>query len=774
MSRRENRRTCQMLQGSPRFIAKPAGFGGDSSGRVPTVTITSRNSIMMAMRGMLVLTNRGVGTVSRKFSRALLTLGIMAAVSNSAVDAQSFSMAIDPRATYLQTGSVGNLPPQGFDLQALGIVPGDLINVTATDSTGAVTTWSGGPSLLAVFSSANCNPIVLPASNRNRLPCAIQAGTQWPSRVSDIPEDFTIVGLDVEVPPNARYLFFTANAGCFSAGCANSFTVTITRSASQFGNCLQADAPSSGELIASNVDFDSSQISVEAWVNVDHFFADHGEVAVYTGQNGSPWLLKLVDKGNQQVGVEWTVGSITTASSAVFMRDSWHHVAGTFDGSQLRVYVDGQPVASRAAAIPIPGAGASRRLNAVVKMSAYIDELRVWSTARSQDEIQCWLRRTLSTSQLAMPALLAYWKLDDLLWGSIAPDASSHHFNGIVYSPRALSGAIYGSGPDVTIAGPLPQTVPCSGTATLTVAPSGCGPYAYQWQYQSDVGSWYDVPPTSRFVGTTQPTMTIVNVGASDMTLYRCRVTHALGTAYSQTALLTVLSVSTPTSASVNRNNLCAEDGGTVTLSAAGGFGTNLFWYPYACEGVPPIGSGTSLTIPSPESTTTYFARWATGPGDVCVSGCASVTVNVIQAPTTPIRATVDRERFCGGDPGTITLTAQGGSGTNLFWYPYACDGMPPIGQGVSLTIPSPDSTTTYYARWTTGPVGVCESSCVQVTVHVCRADMNCSGSLSVQDIFDFLSAYFAGLPDGDFNRLGGISVQDIFDFLSAYFAGCL
>lgn len=54
-----------------------------------------------------------------------------------------------------------------------------------------------------------------------------------------------------------------------------------------------------------------------------------------------------------------------------------------------------------------------------------------------------------------------------------------------------------------------------------------------------------------------------------------------------------------------------------------------------------------------------------------------------------------------------------------------------------------------------------------------CAADFNASGEVSVQDIFDFLQAYFAGDPRADFNGAGGISVQDIFDFLSAWFVGC-
>jgi hypothetical protein len=54
-----------------------------------------------------------------------------------------------------------------------------------------------------------------------------------------------------------------------------------------------------------------------------------------------------------------------------------------------------------------------------------------------------------------------------------------------------------------------------------------------------------------------------------------------------------------------------------------------------------------------------------------------------------------------------------------------------------------------------------------------CRADFNHSGALSVQDIFDFLAAYFSGNPTADFNTSGTITVQDLFDYLAAYFAGC-
>jgi hypothetical protein len=56
-----------------------------------------------------------------------------------------------------------------------------------------------------------------------------------------------------------------------------------------------------------------------------------------------------------------------------------------------------------------------------------------------------------------------------------------------------------------------------------------------------------------------------------------------------------------------------------------------------------------------------------------------------------------------------------------------------------------------------------------------CVADFNKTGGVTVQDIFDFLGAWFGGSPfanTGGNGASGTLSVQNIFDFLSAWFAG--
>ena len=57
--------------------------------------------------------------------------------------------------------------------------------------------------------------------------------------------------------------------------------------------------------------------------------------------------------------------------------------------------------------------------------------------------------------------------------------------------------------------------------------------------------------------------------------------------------------------------------------------------------------------------------------------------------------------------------------------------------------------------------------------INPCPADFTGDGTLTVQDIFDFLAAWFAGNPAAEFNGDGSVNVGDIFSFLGEWFAGC-
>ncbi len=73
-----------------------------------------------------------------------------------------------------------------------------------------------------------------------------------------------------------------------------------------------------------------------------------------------------------------------------------------------------------------------------------------------------------------------------------------------------------------------------------------------------------------------------------------------------------------------------------------------------------------------------------------------------------------------------------------------------------------------------TGPGALTTSEPVEIAVTpACVADTDLSGTVTVQDIFDYIALYFAGLPRADIDGSGTVSVQDVFEYLTAYFSPC-
>jgi len=76
--------------------------------------------------------------------------------------------------------------------------------------------------------------------------------------------------------------------------------------------------------------------------------------------------------------------------------------------------------------------------------------------------------------------------------------------------------------------------------------------------------------------------------------------------------------------------------------------------------------------------------------------------------------------------------------------------------------------------------VCVAQTSCplsgrtsVSLSVGTCTPDFNQDGTLSVQDLFDFLATWFAGTAEADYNGDGNVGIGDIFSYIGGWFGGC-
>ena len=55
----------------------------------------------------------------------------------------------------------------------------------------------------------------------------------------------------------------------------------------------------------------------------------------------------------------------------------------------------------------------------------------------------------------------------------------------------------------------------------------------------------------------------------------------------------------------------------------------------------------------------------------------------------------------------------------------------------------------------------------------LCRADVNRDGTTSIQDLLDYLTAWFARDQAAEFDGTPGLRENDVWVFLSEWFAGC-
>ncbi|HMN42004.1 MAG TPA: GC-type dockerin domain-anchored protein [Phycisphaerales bacterium] len=162
------------------------------------------------------------------------------------------------------------------------------------------------------------------------------------------------------------------------------------------------------------------------------------------------------------------------------------------------------------------------------------------------------------------------------------------------------------------------------------------------------------------------------------------------------------------------------------------------------------------------------------------VSGSGEGTVYFNATAVAVVAQIVSAGNRCPG--ATVALTAETINATSYQW---RRNNVPMLdGPGIGGTTYSGVSSQTLTVTNVSPIDGAAEITCLvnnacglvtsTPAIHlICAGDFNCSGTLSVQDIFDFLNAWFAADPRADFNG-GGLAVQDIFDFLNAWFAGCL
>jgi hypothetical protein len=174
----------------------------------------------------------------------------------------------------------------------------------------------------------------------------------------------------------------------------------------------------------SSLQITGNQITLEAWINVNEFKSQPfaGSVIVKDqGSNSSGYMIRCGGNGiiNFNIG-NGSWHEINTHANSVQL-NNWQHVAATYDGTLMKVYVDGEVSVQSNLVFTIGNATNSNLLIGDSPgfpgrvFDGKIDEVRIWNVARNQLQIQSTMNTVLTQEYYSTvdSGLVGYWRLDE-------------------------------------------------------------------------------------------------------------------------------------------------------------------------------------------------------------------------------------------------------------------------------------------------------------------------------------------------------------------------
>ncbi|GEM_PF-1424151 len=204
-----------------------------------------------------------------------------------------------------------------------------------------------------------------------------------------------------------------------------------------WGNALSFDGADDFVDLGTGGPVLGTNFTQEAWIKpqvTDNYY--HG-ILGYQPPTGiyyrSPCMY-VYQKTKLQVGYGSGSAWVAYETTNVLQLNAWNHVAATYDGNDYRVYVNGQAVFSTSTTA-VPSSTPVRHIGQVNTgfFKGVIDEVRLWSRARSQAEIQASVGRPLTGTEAN---LVAYYRFNDGS-GTVALDATPNHRNGTLVNGPA-------------------------------------------------------------------------------------------------------------------------------------------------------------------------------------------------------------------------------------------------------------------------------------------------------------------------------------------------
>lgn len=166
--------------------------------------------------------------------------------------------------------------------------------------------------------------------------------------------------------------------------------------AGKVGPAFSFDGINDSILVEHAASLNLNEHTIDVWVNpgVQQGAAFHGIVVKQNSDNsGRNYYLGLRSDGRIHYSISSASSILSVDSSAVLPTDAWTHVAATFDGGVMKIFINGQENASLNVGNVIPGKTTQPLLightneDAATFFKGLIDEVEIFNRALSAPEI---------------------------------------------------------------------------------------------------------------------------------------------------------------------------------------------------------------------------------------------------------------------------------------------------------------------------------------------------------------------------------------------------
>ncbi|MEI6436921.1 MAG: LamG-like jellyroll fold domain-containing protein [Bacteroidota bacterium] len=188
----------------------------------------------------------------------------------------------------------------------------------------------------------------------------------------------------------------------------------------------------------------ASSFTVEAWINAAGWAGSIWAGNIVSKQGTSPdrgYGLTAGENGRVEFTVAMNNAWFSVNTPQLLGLNSWYHLAGVFDGTSLKIYVNGllqnsAPVSGTFS--PSTGVVMNFGENPTFTgryFNGDVDEVRIWNVARTETEIFQNMAITLTGSE---PGLAGYWTMNEGM-GNVTNDKTSNGNNGTLVNMTAAN-----------------------------------------------------------------------------------------------------------------------------------------------------------------------------------------------------------------------------------------------------------------------------------------------------------------------------------------------